>query len=401
MSPDYSTLRVLVIDDQQVSRQWNIGVLGSLGIEQVVEASSARAAIQAVTERGAKFDLILCDLRMPGKDGIETIRSLASLGLQCAVAILSVEDERVIESAGLLATLRGLNLVGAVSKPLNNEKLEGILKRMAEASRPKPALPPGVDAKDLAVAFEKGELEVHYQPKIHMYSGECIGAEAILRWQHPRNGLLDSGVVMSLAEGAPALLAQLTTFTVCEAMVACSRWQADGRNIGVAVNISPLAFDHLDLPDVLETEAQERNVLPANVTIEVAETTLAGFPALMVDVAARMRIKGFRLALDEFTGRHSGVEEILTVPFSELKLSRSYVDGCSTTPVKRAVVEAGLAIARNLNLSTVAVGIVQRPDWELLTDLGCDVAQGEFIARPMPEIGFGIWLPQWMLHKQR
>ena len=77
------------------------------------------------------------------------------------------------------------------------------------------------------------------------------------------------------------------------------------------------------------------------------------------------------------------------------------MDGCSETPSKRAVVEAGLAIARNLKLSTVAVGVTQRPDWDLLAQLGCEVAQGRFIAHPMTEMGFGIWLPQWMMHKQR
>jgi len=401
MTADYSTLRVLIIDDQQVARQWVRGVLGTLGIEHVVEANGAREALQAVTERGARFDLILCDLRMPGKDGIETIRALASLGLQCAVAILSVEDERVIESAGLLATLRGLNLVGAVSKPLNVEKLEQILQKASDAAKPKAPVPLDITESELSAAFAQGELEVYFQPKIHMYSGECVGAEAMLRWTHPRHGLLHADVVMPYIERSPALLAQLTTFTVHEALVACSRWQSDGRHIGVSVNISPLVFDQLDLPDMIERVAMERNVLPASVTIEVEETTLAGFPALMVDIAARLRIKGFQLALDDFTGAHSGVQEILSVPFSEIKLDRSCVDGCSSTPVKRAIVEAGLAIGRNLKLTTVAVGITQRPDWELLTDLGCGAAQGHFIARPMPEAGFAVWLAQWMLHKQR
>lgn len=401
MTTDYSTLRVLIIDDQQVARQWVIGVLGTYGIEKVVEASSARAAIQAVTERGAQFDLILCDLRMPGKDGIETIRSLASLGLECAVAILSVEDERVIESAGLLASLRGLNLVGAVSKPLTAEKLELILAKAREAAHPKASVRFDITEAELGDAFARGELEVYFQPQIHMYSGECAGAETLLRWMHPRHGLLSADVLVPLIERSPALLAQLTMFTVQQAMAAASVWQADGRRIGVSVNISPLVFDQLDLPDVIEQAALERNVLPANVTIEVQETTLAGFPALMVDIAARLRIKGFHLALDDFTGRHSGVEEIFTIPFSALKLDRSCVDGCATTPTRRAMVEAALAIARNLKLSTVAVGVTQRPDWELLVDLGCEFAQGAFIARAMPEQGFAVWLTQWMLHRQR
>ncbi len=401
MAADYSTLSVLVIDDQAVARQWVRGVLGTLGIEHVVEASSSHQALQAVTEQGARFDLILVDLRMPGKDGIETIRMLASMGLQCAVAILSIEDERVIESAGLLATLRGLNLVGAVSKPLSVEKLELILKRATEVGKPKVPVTIDLVEDELAGALSRGELELHYQPKIHMYSGECIGAEATIHWMHPRHGLLGSDAVVPKAERSPALLAQLTTFTLQQAITTCGRWHFDGRDIGVSMNLSPQAINHLDLPDIIETVALERNVLPGSITIEIAEATLPDNLATMVDIAARMRIKGFRLALDDFSGRHSAVKKVLEIPFSELKLDRAFVDGCSETPGKRAVVEAGLAIARNLKLSTVAIGVRQRPDWDLLAELGCEVAQGPFIARPMPETGFDIWLPQWMMHKQR
>jgi len=401
MAADYSNLSVLVIDDQQVALQWNRGVLSAFGIERVVEARGGKEAVRAVTERGAKFDLILCDLRMPGKDGIETIRMLASLGLQCAVAVLSVEGERVIESAGLLATMRGLNLVGAVSKPLNEEKLQAILARTVEALKPKQRQRIDLAEADLAAAFDADGLEMQFQPKIHMFTGECVGAEAIVHWAHPRHGLLSEVEIMPTAERSPELLGKLTAFTVQGALAAAGKWRANGHAIGVSFNLSPLAFENLDLPDLIDDAAVRENVLPASVTVEVRESTLSDFPAAFIDVVARLRIKGFQVSLDDFSGRLSAVDEILKIPFSELKLSSAFVDGCSEVPAKRAVVEAGLAIARNLRLSTVALGIVNRPDWELLTDIHCDVAQGNFIARAMPALGFDIWLPQWMLHKQR
>jgi EAL domain-containing protein (putative c-di-GMP-specific phosphodiesterase class I)/CheY-like chemotaxis protein len=401
MANDYSEFSVLIIDDQQVARQWTRGVLGGFGIELIEDASSASDALKAVTKRGARFDLVLCDLRMPGKDGIETLRMLASMGLECAVAILSVENERVIESAGLLASMRGLNLVGTVAKPLSAEKLESVLQHVIAAKSPR--LPPALEITDeeLHAAFAAGQLEIHYQPMVHMFSGECIGAEAMVRWMHPRHGLLNADVVVPLVERSPALLAQLTTMTVREALSTCARWHADGHAIGVSVNLSPQAFDQLELPDVVEAVAMEHNVLPGSVTLEVAETTLPNNLAMWVDIAARFRIKGFRLALDNFSGRLSAIDEILQIPFSEVKFDRAIVQGCAQTAAKRAVVEAGLAMARNLKLKTVAIGVSHHPDWELLASLGCDVAQGYFIAHPMPEMGFGIWVTQWMLHKRR
>src|SRR5471032_613662 len=112
-----ANLTVLIIDDQSHVRTWIRGILGGMGIDRVVEAVDGRDAISKVTEPGARFDLILCDLGMPGRDGIATIRSLADLGLDSSVAILSMEDERLIEMAAVLVEQQGLHLAGALAKP--------------------------------------------------------------------------------------------------------------------------------------------------------------------------------------------------------------------------------------------------------------------------------------------
>src|SRR6202030_264160 len=129
-SEENGALSVLIIDDQSHVRSWTRAVLNGLGIDHVVEAPDGRAAVAKVTQPGAHFDLILCDLGMPGRDGIETIRSLAALGLDSAVAILSMEEEKILEAAALLVKGQGLRLVGALSKPLTPEKLETVLARM-------------------------------------------------------------------------------------------------------------------------------------------------------------------------------------------------------------------------------------------------------------------------------
>ena len=124
-------LSVLIIDDQPIVRDWTRGVLRSMGITQVSEASDGRDAIAKVTQPGAQFDLILCDLGMPGRDGVETIRSLAALGIDSSVAILSMEEERIIEMAATLVETQGLRLVGTIEKPLTAAKMDKILARMS------------------------------------------------------------------------------------------------------------------------------------------------------------------------------------------------------------------------------------------------------------------------------
>ena len=120
----------------------------------------------------------------------------------------------------------------------------------------------------------------------------------------------------------------------------------------------------------------------------------------MIDVAARLRLKGFRLSIDAFGTGESGLSKLQKLPFNEMKIDRRFVDGCSTSSTKRSVVEASLALARNLKMTSLAEGVQQRPDWDLLDELGCDVMQGFFIARPMSEEGLEAWSAQWALSQR-
>jgi CheY-like chemotaxis protein len=118
---DFSRVRVLVVEDQSHVRSWVRTVLRTMGMNDIVETASGREALVAVMQPGAHFDLILCDLRMPDQDGIETIRTLAALGVDSAIVITSIEEERVLETAGMLAELQGLRLLGTIPKPLTAE----------------------------------------------------------------------------------------------------------------------------------------------------------------------------------------------------------------------------------------------------------------------------------------
>jgi EAL domain-containing protein (putative c-di-GMP-specific phosphodiesterase class I) len=346
------------------------------------------------------FDLIICDLKMPDMDGIETIRAMANMGLRTAVAILSVEDERVIESAGFLAKLGGLQLVGELAKPLTPDTLEPLLKRASSTAEPERPSAPTITAHELELALDAKALEIHYQPMLKMRSGLCVGAEAMPRWTHPVHGLVTSDDLMPVVEHSHDLLERVTKLTLSEAIGACGRWLAAGHELGVSVNLSPKVLEQLDLPEFVEQVTKENGVPPARVTIEVSERTLGSDLATMIDVAARLRIKGFRLSLDDYTGTQSGVAEILKLPFNELKLSRDLVVGRAASAEKRAVAQAVLSLAKNLRLTTVATGVSARPDWNLLLEMGCDVGEGNFIAHPMPESGLGLWVTQWAMKGQ-
>ena len=400
MPDDNSLLRVLVIDDQLHVRTWVRHVLGSLSITNVTEAEDGREALAAVTEPGAWFDLILCDLRMPERDGIETIRSFGALGLESAVAIMSVEDERVLETAGMLGEVQGLRMLGTIPKPVTVEKLEPILKRLREVPNKNVDDTFMAPDQDFQHAFKHGELFFLYQPKIWMRTGKFAGVEALVRWKHPRFGLFQPASFVPSMEEHDRYNAALADFSLREAIACAGRWHDAGQELGVAINLSVRTFDRIDLPERIESLARDAHVPPERITLEVSETQVARDAIKMVDVATRLRLKGFRLSIDDFGTGQSGLSQLQRLPFSELKIDRRFVDGCSTSSTKRSVVEASLTLARNLKMTSVAKGVQQRPDWDLLDELGCDMIQGFMIARPMTEEGLEAWAAQWALDQR-
>jgi len=394
---DPASLKVLIVDDQSHVRKWVRGVLDHAGVEDVSEAADGREALAAVTKPGARFDLILCDLRMPERDGIETIRAFASLGLDSAIAIMSVEEERVIETAGMLVEVQGLHLLGTVAKPLTDDKLRALFDRMREGPPRRPDEAGMATASDLANAFARDEFRLVYQPKVWIRSGKFAGVEALVRWRHPTLGLLNPRSFLSLMKDGGEPSASLADFSLREAIACAGRWREAGRELRVAINLTARSFDRLDFPERVNAICLEHRVEPEWITLELRETDVAPDAVRLVDVATRLRLKGFTLAIDDFGTGQSGIAMLQRLPFNELKIDREFVDGCSQSTAHRSVVEASLALARSLKMVSVAEGVQHRPDWDLVSQLGCDVAQGYFIARPMSEEGLEAWAMQWTM----
>ncbi|MBI3568174.1 MAG: EAL domain-containing response regulator [Gemmatimonadetes bacterium] len=392
---DTRDLSVLVIDDQPAVRSWVCDVLLDLGVGAVVEAGNGREALALATAPGAAFDLILCDLRMPERDGIETIRALAALGIESAVAIMSVEDDRVIELAGTLASLQGLRMLGTIAKPVTAQKLQPILDRIGLTAPVEDGGPRSAPESDLRDAFGRHELELQYQPKVEVATLRFAGVEALVRWKHPTLGLFQPSAFMPALESSDDYTALLTEFSLREAIACAGRWRLSGRDLPVAINLSAKAFDRLDLPERIETMTLEAKVPTDHVTLEITETQVARDTIRLLDVAMRLRLKGFHLSVDDFGTGQSGLAQLQKVPFTELKIDRQFVDGCAHSTVKRSVVEASVALARTLKMTSVAEGVQNEDDLAVLAELKCDVAQGYFVAKPMSSEGLETWRMIW------
>ncbi len=356
---DISRLRVLVVDDQLHVRRWTRSILRQAGITDVTDVADGREAIAAVTKPGDWFDLIICDLHMPERDGIETIRAFAALGLESAIVIMSVEDERVIETVGLLAEVQGLHLLGTVSKPLTTDKLGTLLRRLRDVPHAPSLQTEMAPSRDLEDAFGQGELLMVYQPKV--WAQRAVrrrrGAGAL---EAPAARHVPARRVPGPRRGIGGFQRELLDFSLNEAIACAGRWRKSGRELHVAINLSARAFDQLDLPERIEAICRDCDVPPKLITLEVTETKVARDGVRMIDIATRLRLKGFHLSIDDFGTGQSGLSKLQRLPFNELKIDRQFVDGCASHATQRSVVEASLALARSLKMTSVAEGVQHR-----------------------------------------
>ena len=206
----------------------------------------------------------------------------------------------------------------------------------------------------------RGELRLFYQPKVHMRTRQFVAVEALVRWQHPTLGLFPPGAFVPMIEKSTDLTSLLNDYAMQAAIDCAGRWLAGGREVHVAINLSASAFDRLDLPERIEVLTRKAGIPNELVTLEVTETQVARDPIHMSEVATRLRLKRFSLSVDDFGTGQSGLSQLRKLPFNELKIDRQFVDGCARSATKRSVVEASLALARDLGMTAVAEGIEQQ-----------------------------------------
>lgn len=393
-TPVVSAQSALIIDDQPEVGEYLRTVLHALGLSRVVVVGSGREALAALTRPDGNFDVILCDLQMPGSDGVEILHAFAARGVESWVIIMSVEELRIVETVGRTASERGLRVLGTVRKPIDIVQMQSLLSRISTHSESPEEPIAAAPTEALPDAFLRGELRLFYQPKVRLTTRQFVAAEALVRWQHPVFGLIPPNAFIPAIEESPNLTGLMNDYALQAAIDCSGRWRMRGYDLRVAINLSASAFERLDLPERIERLTQAANIPNEFVTLEITERQVARDATRMSEVAARLRLKRFNLSIDDFGTGLSGLAQLRNLPFSELKIDRQFVDGCADSATLRSVVEASLSLARDLRMTSVAEGVERKADWEVLARLGCDVVQGYYVARPMSEDKLRVWLGQ-------
>ena len=237
-----------------------------------------------------------------------------------------------------------------------------------------------------------GELTLHYQPKIEMETGICTGAEALVRWHHPGRGLLAPEEFIPLAEQT-ALIKPLTEEVIKLACAQLSRWNQEGLDdLALAVNVSIRNLEEESFSVSVADLLRDYGINPSRLEIEVTESGLIGAPEAAVESLSALRELGVSVALDDFGAGQSSLTYLRDLPADVLKLDRSFLRDLATNTKSAFIVRATITAGHRLGFKVVAEGIEDKAAYDQLRSLSCDYGQGFFIARPMPEPDFKVWI---------
>ena len=380
-----------MVDDERIQR-----LIITRGAEAMGYQVESAATLEEAAEHLAhvRYDVVLLDLSLGDNDGISLLQAVRDSISDPIVIFISRLDERVRTASTRLATALGLRVGGALQKPLSPAALRALLAD-APARRPdaeRPGLRPP-SAAELAEALQWDHIVAQFQPKVSLADGRVVGMEALARWPHPTPHLVPPDVFIPLAE-ENGLIVPLTFRILRQALEACRRWRTLYPTCSVAVNISPLVLADPSLPDEIERLLNQTGLGPGALIAEITESTVISNPLVAAEVLTRLRIKGVNLSIDDFGTGHSSLLTLLRLPFSELKIDRSFTANCDTDPEAWKIVRATISMARELGLTVVAEGIETETIETMLRDAGCEVGQGWLFGRAMPEDELHQWLAE-------
>jgi EAL domain-containing protein (putative c-di-GMP-specific phosphodiesterase class I) len=381
--------RVLVIDDDGDFRRFMKLMIQPTGMAVV----AVRDICSLLALRPRSEDVVFIDLVMPSIDGIQVLGELARYQVGSKIVLMSGRSADVLETAARIGRALGLQIGGVLKKPFRLNRLRSFIA--AAASDTVGRLPysrePPMPAADLRQGMENGEIQIVLQPIVDIVSGTPWAFEALARWHSEEHGLVHPGQFLPLAADAGLMPAMAET-VVRLAVEQSARLGASGHPNKVCVNFDGADLCEASLPEKLMRIVRQFDVSPAALVIELTESRAGSDQVAMMETLARLRLQGFELAIDDFGTGYSSLDRIRNLPFSILKIDRSFVSDVETDARARGIVTACVSLARRCKLLIIAEGVETRGQLEALQRMGCDMAQGYLIAKPMPSANLSSWL---------
>jgi EAL domain-containing protein (putative c-di-GMP-specific phosphodiesterase class I) len=386
--------RILILDDDAAVGQTIQWIAESLGF-QAEFVTHAELFFKKLAEMNP--EIVTIDLVMPGLDGVGIMRRMSALKSKAKIVISSGMGSRVLDAAQRSASEHGLSIAGVISKPISRDALRALIGEGSEREQPPSAMEQSAQAveseittRELRNALDRREFVLAYQPKIECKSGATAGLEALVRWNHPGRGLVMPDRFIPIAEKA-GLIDALTTQVFDQSLAWFSQSFPSSR-LKLSLNISAKSLVDIQLADTLSDTCDRYHVISERVVLEVTETSAMVDPILSLDLMTRFRVKGFQLSLDDFGTGFSSMVQLVRLPFSEIKIDKSFVVLTQQSRESRTIIKSVIDLGHSLGLTVTAEGVEDFETFNYLNRLGCDLAQGYFIARPMPGDAARSWV---------
>ncbi|MGO4377497.1 EAL domain-containing protein [Pseudoduganella sp. RAF19] len=393
---DIASLHFLVAEGEPVQRELMVGMLRHMDAQQVTPVADGPSALRLL-ENGvsAPISIVLMDLSLPGMDGLELIRRMGELHHAAGLIVVGTQTGDVLFSVETMASAYGVNMLGTTGRPLSAAKLESLIDNYAPpAPAPAEPFPPEFSFAEVARGLQAGEFDPFFQPKIELETGQLKGLEMFARWRHPQHGVLGPQAFVPVLEKANRI--GFLDWHMIEKSVAACRWLHDkGIPISFSVNVDPATLSHPQFIPQVKACLERHRILADYITFEITESAVLTAIPHFLERLLRLRMMGFGLAVDDYGTGRSNLQLLAAIPFSELKIDPSFVDGASKKRALSTVLKSYLGLARSLDRRSTAVGVETKQDWDFLQGLGCTYAQGYYIASAMPVDEIPNWLNEW------
>jgi diguanylate cyclase (GGDEF)-like protein/PAS domain S-box-containing protein len=255
---------------------------------------------------------------------------------------------------------------------------------------------------EMRSAMQRNEFELYYQPKLHLRSGLVTRAEVLIRWNHPQRGLLQPNVFVPIAERT-GLIRPITDWLLDRALQQCRVWLDEGVPMHLAVNISAKSLLEQTLPAKVSALLSKWEIDPRFLKIEITESSIMADPANALAIMSMLQSMGVRLSVDDFGTGYSSLTHLRQLPIDEIKIDKSFVSGMQSSEADASIVRTVIDLAHNLGKQVCAEGVEDAETWQQLRNMGCDLAQGYWISRPLNATDLRQWLndTSWGLAIQR
>jgi DNA-binding SARP family transcriptional activator/EAL domain-containing protein (putative c-di-GMP-specific phosphodiesterase class I)/ActR/RegA family two-component response regulator len=389
---EFADYYVVVVEDHDFQRRTVVQLLGRLGVGTVAEAANGVEALE-VLQSGRVPDIVICDIDMPGMDGVEFVTRVAERNLACSLVIASGLESNVLRAVEAIGESHGVDVLAALPKPLTARRLREVLGTYTRLNRagdhPEKLILTSDEIRD---AFEEGVLRARFEPRIDLATGAFSSAEVGGHWYGAGTPIPSSAFIPAIArEGRLLTLVQRLVAESCVLLdqVARAGLDLDGL-VRVTLDVSPL-IGEVSLADRLAGMVHERGEHPRRFVCQLDEGVLTRAPAASLAIVTRLRVKGFGLSMSHCAVGASWTNQLGRVPLTEVKVERPLVSGAASDSKRLQVLEDALVSAGSAGLPVVAEGCDSQADFDMLLALGCSEAQGPWVAEPMEATDVVAW----------